>query len=109
MDTVLDDGERFAVVIADPPWVSSDAVSRYPEDPVLAIDGGSDGLDLVRACLDVVDAHLADGGHALLQTGPDQPEAVTALVAAYDGLAVREVRLEERGALIRIDRAQPQR
>lgn len=105
MDEVLDDDERFAVVIADPPWVSSDEVGRYPQDPVLAIDGGSDGLDLVRACLDVVDRHLADGGHALLQTGPDQPDAVTALVEAYDALTVREVRLEERGALIRIDRA----
>jgi methylase of polypeptide subunit release factors len=104
MDEVLDEDQRFAVVIADPPWVSSDAVQRYPEDPVLAIDGGSDGLDLVRACLDVIDAHLAPGGHALLQTGPDQPDAVTALVSAHAGLTVREVRLEERGALIRIDR-----
>jgi methylase of polypeptide subunit release factors len=105
MDEVLDADERFAVVIADPPWVSSDEVERYPEDPLLAIDGGSDGLDVVRACLDVIDGHLADGGHALLQTGPDQPGAVSALVAAYDGLTVREVRVAERGALVRIDRA----
>jgi release factor glutamine methyltransferase len=104
MNEVLDHDERFAVVIADPPWVSSDQVARYPQDPLLAIDGGSDGLDLVRTCLDVIDGHLADGGHALLQTGPDQPDAVTALVTAYDGLAVREVRHEDRGALVRIDR-----
>jgi release factor glutamine methyltransferase len=105
MDEVLEADERFAVVVADPPWVASDQVGRYPEDPVTAIDGGADGLDLVRACLDVVDGHLADGGHALLQTGPDQSEAVSALVAAYAGLTVGEVRLEERGALVRIDRA----
>jgi release factor glutamine methyltransferase len=106
MDEVLDPAERFAVIIADPPWVSSDEVGRYPEDPLLAIDGGSDGLELVRACLDVVDGHLAEGGHALLQTGPDQPDAVVALVTAYAGLTVREVRLAERGALMRIDRTQ---
>lgn len=105
MDEVLDADERFAVVIADPPWVSSGEVGRYPEDPLLAIDGGSDGLDLVRACLDVIDGHLVDGGHALLQTGPDQPDAVSALVAAYERLAVREVRVAERGALVRVDRA----
>ena len=104
MDKVLEADERFAVVIADPPWVSSDEVERYPEDPLLAIDGGPDGLDLVRACLDVIDGHLLDGGHALLQTGPDQPDAVTALVSAYDRLSVGEVRQEERGALVRIDR-----
>lgn len=105
MDEVLDADERFAVVIADPPWVTSDDVGRYPEDPLLAINGGPDGLDLVRACLEVIDDHLVEGGHALLQTGPDQPDAVTALVAAYDALTVREVRLQERGALVRIDRA----
>jgi len=104
MDEVLQADEHFAVVIADPPWVVSDEVGRFPEDPVTAIDGGPDGLDLVRACLDVVAGHLVEGGHALLQTGPDQPDAVTALVAAYDGLTVGEVRLEERGALVRIDR-----
>lgn len=105
MDEVLEADERFAVVIADPPWVTSDEVGRYPEDPLTAIDGGADGLDLVRSCLAVIDGHLVDGGHALLQTGPDQPAAVTALVAAYDALSVAEVREEERGALVRIDRA----
>jgi release factor glutamine methyltransferase len=106
MDEVLDPDERFAVVIADPPWVPSAEVGRHPADPLTAIDGGADGLDLVRACLEVIAGHLADGGHALLQTGPGQPDAVDALVAAYDGLAVREVRHEERGALVRIDRVE---
>ncbi|GAB3262438.1 methyltransferase [Nocardioides dilutus] len=105
MDGVLDADERFAVVIADPPWVSSDEVMRYPTDPLSAIDGGVDGLDLVRACLEVIDGHLVDGGHALLQIGPDQAEAVAALVSAYPLLSVREVRGEERGALVRIDRS----
>lgn len=105
MDEVLAADERFAVVIADPPWVASDEVGRYPEDPLTAIDGGADGLDLVRACLDVIEGHLLDGGHALLQTGPDQPDAVSDLVAAYEDLSVAEVRVEGRGALVRIDRA----
>jgi release factor glutamine methyltransferase len=104
MDEVLEPDELFAVVIADPPWVASDQVGRYPEDPLTAIDGGVDGLDLVRACLDVVADHLVVGGHAVLQTGPDQPDAVASLVTAYDGLTVGEVRPEERGALVRIDR-----
>lgn len=103
MEEVLDAGERFAVVIADPPWVSSEEVVRYPEDPLLAIDGGADGLDLVRTCLEVIDRHLVDGGHAVLQTGPDQPEMVADLVAAYPRLSVRETRRETRGALVRID------
>jgi release factor glutamine methyltransferase len=104
MDAVLDVDERFAVVIADPPWVTTGETERYPEDPVAAIDGGDDGLALVRTCLDVVAGHLLPGGSALLQSGPDQPGAIHDLLTLYDGLTAREVRGYERGALIRVDR-----
>jgi release factor glutamine methyltransferase len=105
MDSVLDVGERFAVVIADPPWVPHSDVTRFPDDPVTAIDGGADGLDLVRACLSVVEAHLLPSGHAVLQVGPDQAGPTDALVSTYPDLSVAEVRTFERGALLRIDRS----
>lgn len=104
LQAALHPDERFPVVIADPPWVRREDVERYPEDPVTAIDGGPDGLDLVRACLGVIAGHLTEDGSAVLQTGPDQAEPVTDLVAAHD-LAVVEVRRFERGALLRLDRA----
>jgi methylase of polypeptide subunit release factors len=104
MDEVLDRDEEFAVIIADPPWVPTDDTARFPEDPVSAIDGGADGLDLVRSCLAVIDRHLAVAGSAVLQTGPDQVDAVVELVAGYDELAVVEVRRLERGALVQVDR-----
>jgi methylase of polypeptide subunit release factors len=105
MDAVLEDHEEFAVIVADPPWVRSSDVGRFPEDPVTAIDGGDDGLDLARSCLDVIDRHLVVGGSAVLQVGPlGQAQLVTGLVASYDELAVVEVRGYERGALLRIDR-----
>ena len=105
MDRVLDPAEEFAVIIADPPWVPREQVEGYPEDPVTAIDGGADGLDLVRACLSVIEEHLVVGGSALLQVGPGaQADRVRDLVAARRGLCVSEVRDYERGALVRIDR-----
>ena len=106
MDAVLEDDEEFAVIVADPPWVRTSDVGRFPEDPVSAIDGGDDGLDLARACLDVIDRHLVVGGSALLQVGPlGQAQRVAALVASYDELDVVAVRGFERGALLQIDRA----
>ena len=104
MDEVLDLGEEFAVIIADPPWVPTGDTAHFPEDPVSAIDGGVDGLDLVRSCLGVIDRHLAVAGSAVLQTGPDQAERVVQLVAGHDELSVVEVRQLDRGALIRVDR-----
>lgn len=62
-------GERFALVIADPPWVPTAAVGRFPEDPATAIDGGPDGLTVAWACLDVIGRHLLPGGSAVLQLG----------------------------------------
>jgi release factor glutamine methyltransferase len=104
MHAVLDQHEEFAVIIADPPWVPTGDTARFPEDPVGAIDGGADGLDLVRSCLVLIERHLAVAGSAVLQTGPDQAERVVDMVAEYDELAVIEVRQLEGGALVQVDR-----
>jgi len=67
MHRVLGVHERFAAVIADPPWVTTDEVARYPQDPVTAIDGGPDGMAVAWQCLDVAEGHLMDQGWALMQ------------------------------------------
>jgi release factor glutamine methyltransferase len=104
MEVVLHPAEQFPVIIADPPWVEHAQVGRYPEDPVAAIDGGPDGLDVVRLCLTLIAGHLMPGGSSVLQVGPTQVAAVRRLVAAQDGLRTVEVRELPRGALFRVDR-----
>ena len=105
-DAVRDD-ERFPVVIADPPWVPAAETGQFPEDPLTAIDGGSDGLDVARAVLAVIDRHLAPGGSAVLQLGTTaQVDVLKAEPCLAEGrLTVVEVREEERGVLARLDRA----
>lgn len=107
LEEALGDDERFPVVVADPPWVPREETGRFPEDPLTAIDGGADGLDVARACLAVIDRHLAAGGSAVLQLGTTaQVDALKAEPCLAEGrLAVVEVREEERGVLARIDRA----
>ena len=105
MQDVIAPNEVFPVVIADPPWVPEVEVARYPEDPPPAIDGGPDGLNLVRVCLGVIDRHLAVGGSAVLQVGPgDQAERAAEQLDPHGDLSVTEVRRFERGSLLRIDR-----
>ncbi len=67
--TAVRTDERFALVIADPPWVLSDVTQTFPDDPLLAIDGGADGLGVARACVEVAAAHLLDGAALLIQLG----------------------------------------
>jgi release factor glutamine methyltransferase len=99
-------GELFAGVIADPPWVPREEVVRYPEDPVTAIDGGPDGLDLARACIATAARHLVLGGFAVLQVGTrPQADQLIAELGRYDGLLrCPEVREFDHGTLMRLDR-----
>lgn len=107
MSEALGADERFPLVLADPPWVPSAEITRFPDDPSLAIDGGPEGLDLAVECLALIDRHLADGGHAVLQVG--DAAQVDSLVAAHPPARVRvvEVRTFERGALAHLATTAP--
>ena len=97
LSTALADDEQFALVIADPPWVPSAETGRFPEDPLLAIDGGDDGLDVARCCLEVALDHLAPGGTLLLQLGNvEQAEVLT----TGTGWALDETRHGARGVVV---------
>ena len=107
LDEVLASSERFPLVIADPPWVPRAQTGRFPEDPLLAIDGGDDGLQVVRLCVRVIEAHLAPGGAALLQLGtPDQAALVAGLLTSPD-VRAGELRTYSRGVVLRLDRTSP--
>lgn len=71
IDATLEPGERFALILADPPWVTSRETWRFPEDPPAAIDGGADGLEIARVCVDVIARHLCEGGASILQLGDE--------------------------------------
>ena len=70
------------LVTANPPYIPSAIVPTLPVaagfEPVLALDGGPDGLDLVRRLLDGLPAVLAPGGLALLEIGSDQGDTAPA-------------------------------
>jgi len=105
LDEVLDADERFAVVIADPPWVPRAETGRFPQDPLLAIDGGDDGLDVARLCLEVISHHLVPGGAAVLQLGTlEQVSALGDRVAEGGVLRTGEVRKHDGGVLVRLHR-----
>ena len=73
------------VILANLPYVRSDAIGGLPVaasfEPVIALDGGPDGLDVARRLLGLLPAVLADDGVALLEIGADQGTAAPAAVA----------------------------
>ena len=76
---------RYRAVLCNPPYVrSADLETLEPEvrdhEPRLALDGGPDGLDLIRRVAGTVLAHLEPGGRLFLEIGAGQAEETSRLL-----------------------------
>jgi release factor glutamine methyltransferase len=76
----------FDLVLANLPYVRSDVVPTLPVaasfEPRIALDGGPDGLDVIRRLLERLGGRaLAPGGEALLEIGADQEAGIAKAVA----------------------------
>ncbi|RLU86854.1 putative protein N(5)-glutamine methyltransferase [Streptomyces griseocarneus] len=82
---------RVGILVANAPYVPTDAIGLLPpeardHEPAVALDGGSDGLDVQRRVAASAHRWLAPGGHLLVETSERQaPLTVAAFTAA--GLA----------------------
>lgn len=74
------------LVISNPPYIpTSDIDGLEPEvlkEPRLALDGGKDGLDAIRAIISAAPRYIKPGGFLVLEIGSGQGGAVLALLAA---------------------------
>jgi release factor glutamine methyltransferase len=76
---------RVDVLVANVPYVPSGEVELLPaearlHEPRVALDGGADGLDVLRRVAAGAPHWLAPGGHLLVETTEDQlPAAVEAM------------------------------
>jgi release factor glutamine methyltransferase len=76
--------EDLAAVVSNPPYVpSAECDTAAPEvahDPRVAIDGGPDGLEVIRPLVDQAATKLPAGGLLALEIGAGQDQAVLALL-----------------------------
>lgn len=90
---------RFAVIISNPPYIASGAIADLqPEvrdhEPHLALDGGNDGLDVIRRLVPIAVSRLLPGGQLLLEVGDDQSDDVEELLR-QTGLDADSVRTRQ--------------
>jgi release factor glutamine methyltransferase len=75
-------GERFDLIASNPPYIASSVIPTLPpevrREPMLALDGGPDGLQFYDRICGEARAHLDPGGALVVEHGFDQAEAVRA-------------------------------
>ncbi|CCK79796.1 MULTISPECIES: peptide chain release factor N(5)-glutamine methyltransferase [Desulfobacula] len=79
---------RFDLIVSNPPYIpSGDIQYLQPEirkfEPLLALDGGSDGLDCFRSILYEAHHYLVPGGIVLFEMGFDQKNGIQGVFERY--------------------------
>lgn len=66
-------GARYDLILANPPYVDAKTMAHLPaeyrHEPTMALDGGHDGLEMVRRIMKNVGAHLESTGGILCEIG----------------------------------------
>lgn len=90
------DTQPFQLIVANPPYITTAKVAELDRsvkeyEPLVALDGGADGLDLHRRILDGAPGRLTPGGRVYLEIAFDQGEP--ALQVASEHSAFDEARI----------------
>ena len=90
-------GRRYDVIVANPPYVSTREYRELPEEyrhePVIGLEAGEDGLDIVHRLLAESKPHMHDNGILVVEVGNGQE----AVMQAYPGMPFTWLEFEHGG------------
>lgn len=87
----------YDMIVSNPPYIASEVLQELdPEvighEPVLALDGGKNGLETLKRIIISASDHLYGGGWLFLEIGHDQGEAVRDLLAEQNYTEIQIIR-----------------
>lgn len=99
-------GRSYDMILSNPPYIpSADIAGLMPEvrsyEPHLALDGGTDGLDIYRRLTAEAPALLKAGGGIAVEVGIGEAHDVAALMEAHPRI-VRTEMLKDLGGIERV-------
>ena len=76
--------KRYDMIVSNPPYIPSGDISHLPEEvkkePLMALDGGNDGLDIIRFLIGDGLGYLKENGVMLIEFGYDQGDVMDTLL-----------------------------
>ena len=88
--------DEFDMILTNPPYIASEVIGTLEEqvkrEPILALDGGEDGLDLIREITSQAPNYLKKDGYLLMEIGYDQGAAVKKL---FEKAGFKEVEVKK--------------
>ena len=74
----------FSIIVSNPPYIETEIIKELPKqvqnEPILALDGGKDGLTFYRKLVEEAPNYLRQGGYLCMEIGYNQKEDVLELL-----------------------------
>ena len=75
----------YDIIVSNPPYIASEVIPTLSEEvkdhePMMALDGGTDGLDFYRIIIEKSPSYLMPGGMLFFEIGYDQGVSVSKLM-----------------------------
>lgn len=79
----------FDVIVSNPPYIKTADIEKLDKevkdfDPIIALDGGKDGLDFYRQIAKEAKAHLNEKGVILMECGEEQAQEIAKLFEGFE-------------------------
>ena len=91
----------FDIIVSNPPYIARDEMASLPpevlSEPVISLDGGDGGLDVIRVLIAQAARFLKPGGFLVIEIGYNQADAVRHLMNASCGLRLIHIRRDYAG------------
>ena len=82
-DVFDDHAEEYDLVLSNPPYIPTKVIEglskEVKKEPIMALDGGEDGLKFYKHLTASWKGRITDGGHLAVEIGYDQGESVSKL------------------------------